>query len=205
MPPSISSKGLATHGHGRELGKVDGQDGAQRNRHQQGDDGGRQGSREQGDDAEMGVVEKWRPLPVGQEVEQRDGTEEEDRFPDQNRHDGDRREYRNQCGQQQQALDAAFSEVARRLIARTPTLWSAGGLIQVVMNVSKACCPSVGPSVIWRSNRPGFGRANCAGGRRAFQSCASRFINCSMVRPTSFCPPKTVPSFFLARCSRLPV
>jgi hypothetical protein len=63
----------------------------------------------------MGVVEKWCPLPVGQEVEQRDGTEEEDRFPDQDRHDGDRREYRNQCGQQQQALDAAFSEVAAPL------------------------------------------------------------------------------------------
>jgi hypothetical protein len=63
----------------------------------------------------VGVVEKRCPLRVGQEVEQRDGAEEEDRFPDQNRDDGDRREHRDQCGQQQQALDAAFSEAAAQL------------------------------------------------------------------------------------------
>ena len=32
-----------------------------------------------------------------------------------------------------------------------------------------------------------------------------RFINSSMVMPTSFLPPNTEPYFFLAMCSRLPV
>jgi hypothetical protein len=57
----------------------------------------------------MGVVEERRPLPVGEEVQQRHVLEEDHRLFHQDVNDADRGEHRHQRGEEKQALDDALA------------------------------------------------------------------------------------------------
>jgi hypothetical protein len=119
-PPSKLKErfGDLAHLEAGELRQVNRDDGAQRYRHQQGHRGAGQGARQQHHDAVVGVVEQRRPLRVEQEIGQRNGLEEHPGFLDQHIDDGDRNEHRECRRTEQQALDDAFLDVARRLLAQ---------------------------------------------------------------------------------------
>jgi hypothetical protein len=97
----------------RELREIDRDDGAQRDRDRQRHHRAGERARKEHHDAEVRVVEERRPLPVGEEVQQRDVLEEHHRFLEQDVDDAHGGEHRHQRGEKQEALDDPLAHDAR--------------------------------------------------------------------------------------------
>lgn len=95
-----------------KFGKIDGDDRAERNRHQKGNARTNECSRHQYHDSEMGIVKERRPLCGGQEILEWHVLKENPGFLDQDKHDTQRRRDGHQgCGKQQ-SLDEGFPDIA---------------------------------------------------------------------------------------------
>ena len=197
--------GELTHLRIGELGQVDGDDRAHRDGERQRNSGRHQRARDEDHDAVVGIVKQRGPLGVGKEIDDADLVEKDDGLGDEHIDDAKRRQHRHCGSSEQYGFDQALAELAHGV---------SGQAIADLRQVGNRACghgeihlkspfgSKAGPV----PEQPGNSLAATGrnGPSHAAYMLASRFISSSMVIPTSFLPPKTVPILLSLTCLRLP-